>query len=669
MRLNLAFVLRRLYTRKLSSVSSSQFLVDKFRLDNLITRRSFLIPSFELHGGVSGLYDFGPPGFAIKENILALWKSHFVIEEGLLQIESTALTPQAVLKASGHVDKFTDIMVKDVKTGECFRADKLVEEYIQTVLTYDSIKNNSVSRDLTRKTISLEERLELDCLSRRISSLSITELEAIILRFKLRSPSTGNELTRPYPFNLMFSTLIGPSSTQTAYLRPETAQGIFVNFKKLYEFHGSKLPMGIAQIGSAFRNEIAPRNGLLRVREFTLAEIEYFVHPEKKKHHEKFNSIKDLSLPLYSAKSQQELTELTSSSSTSSLPSWQVPTPLYVAVQRNEIGNETLAYFMAKTYLFLVAVGINPNFLRFRQHLPTEMAHYAASCWDAEIYTSQGWIECVGLADRSAYDLEAHSIATGIQLYAKEKLVDPIDEPFISLKVNRKEIGKVHKSDQAVVVEALEALSENKATIEKLEDDFKIRGTSKIELSDGRTITLTKEMISSIERGIRKVSERRFIPHVVEPSFGIGRIMSALFEHSFYIRNDDLKDNEKKREGEGGGRGGSTQDLSRCVMRFSPQIAPYKAVILPLDGRVDMSLVQTIARSCMKAGVSAYIDDSSGSVGKRYARADELGVPFAITVDFDSVKDTKVTIRERDSTTQIRVSANSVVDWIKERLL
>lgn len=170
--------------------------------------------------------------------------------------------------------------------------------------------------------------------------------------------------------------------------------------------------MGTAQIGLGFRNEIAPRNGLLRVREFQMAEIEYFVDPLNKSH-PKFGQVKDLLLPLWSGKSQAE-----------NGPVAEVR--LGEAVEKGVVNNETIGYFIARIYLFLLECGIQPEGIRFRQHQPTEMAHYATDCWDAEICTSNGWVECVGCADRSAFDLEHHSTHSGSRLVAARKFKEPV---------------------------------------------------------------------------------------------------------------------------------------------------------------------------------------------------------------------------------------------------
>ncbi|CAN1333943.1 Glycine--tRNA ligase, mitochondrial 1 [Linum perenne] len=279
----------------------------------------------------------------------------------MLEVDCPCVTPEVVLKASGHVDKFTDLMVKDEKTGTCYRADHLLKHILAV-----------------------------------LDEFSSEELGAKIKEFGITAPDTKNPLSDPYPFNLMFQTSIGPSGLSSGFMRPETAQGIFVNFKDLYYYNGNKLPFAAAQIGQAFRNEISPRQGLLRVREFTLAEIEHFVDPEDKSH-PKYSEVANLEFLMFPREEQM------SGQSAKIIQ-------LGHAVSKGIVNNETLGYFIGRVYLFLTRLGIDKTRLRFRQHLANEMAHYAADCWDAEIECSYGWIECVGIADRSAYDLRAHSV-------------------------------------------------------------------------------------------------------------------------------------------------------------------------------------------------------------------------------------------------------------------
>jgi glycyl-tRNA synthetase len=250
------------------------------------------------------------------------------------------------------------------------------------------------------------------------------ELDEVILKYKIKAPDTNNDLSPSYKFNLMFDTPIGPQGAIKGYLRPETAQGHFVNFRKLLEFNGGKIPFASASIGLGFRNEISPRSGLLRVREFTMAEIEHYVDPLNKTH-KKFSTVKDMKLPLWSGKNQKEgkgiIYDLT----------------LEEAVKQKTIDNETLAYFLSRTYIFLTRIGISTSGIRFRQHTEKEMAHYASDCWDAEVETSYGWIEVAGHADRTCYDLSAHSKVSGVELCASRLLPNPILKKVIRPIMNK----------------------------------------------------------------------------------------------------------------------------------------------------------------------------------------------------------------------------------------
>ncbi|KAH9329948.1 hypothetical protein KI387_002056, partial [Taxus chinensis] len=322
---------------------------------------------------------------------------HFILEEDMLEVDCPCLTPEVVLKASGHVDKFTDLLVKDEKTGTCYRADHLLKDYCMEKLEDPLLPVEKVNE--LKQVLAVLEDLSAEALGTKIKDYGIT------------APDTKNPLSVPYPFNLMFETSIGPSDLSPGYLRPETAQGIFVSFKDLYYYNGNKLPFAAAQIGQAYRNEISPRQGLLRVREFTLAEIEHFVNPDEKSH-PKFKNVADLEIQIYSREDQMAINP-------------PVKIHLGDAVSKGTINNETLGYFIGRTYLFLTTLGIDKERLRFRQHLQNEMAHYAADCWDAEVECSYGWIECVGLADRSAYDLKAHSEKSGMPLVAHETYPEP----------------------------------------------------------------------------------------------------------------------------------------------------------------------------------------------------------------------------------------------------
>ncbi|GFZ17307.1 glycyl-tRNA synthetase [Actinidia rufa] len=475
---------------------------------NTLERRLFYVPSFKIYRGVAGLYDYGPPGCAVKSNVLAFWRQHFVLEENMLEVDCPCVTPEVVLKASGHVDKFTDLMVKDEKTGTYYRADHLLKDFCKEKLERDP-------------NITAEKAAEFRHVLAVLDDLSAEELGAKIKDYGITAPDTKNPLSAPYPFNLMFQTSIGPSGLSRGYMRPETAQGIFVNFKDLYYYNGNKLPFAAAQIGQAFRNEISPRQGLLRVREFTLAEIEHFVDPEDKSH-PKFSEVSNLEFLMFPREDQ-----------VSGLSARRIH--IGEAVSEGIVNNETLGYFIGRVYLFLTHLGIDKERLRFRQHLANEMAHYATDCWDAEIECSYGWIECVGIADRSAYDLRAHTEKSGVPLVAAEKFSEPREVEKLVITPVKKELGLAFKGNQKMVTEALELV------------------------------------------------------------------------------------------------------LSSSFPEFSGDSVVHCGVL------TDMLFLGT-------------------SIGKRYARTDELGVPLAITVDSTS----SVTLRERDSKQQIRVNVEEVASVVKE---
>ncbi|CAM8881176.1 unnamed protein product [Rhodiola kirilowii] len=591
---------------------------DAFRqaVVNTLERKLFYIPSFKIYGGVAGLYDYGPPGCAVKSNVLAFWRQHFVLEENMLEVDCPCVTPEVVLKASGHVDKFTDLMVKDEKTGTCYRADHLLKDFCKDTL----------EKDLT---LAPEKVVELKHILAVLDDLSAEELGSKIKEYGITAPDTKNPLSDPYPFNLMFQTSIGPSGLSTGFMRPETAQGIFVNFKDLYYYNGKKLPFGAAQIGQAFRNEISPRQGLLRVREFTLAEIEHFVDPDDKSH-PKFKEVANLEFLMFPRDDQV---------------SGKAAKKMNIgeAVSQGTVNNETLGYFIGRVYLFLTSLGIDKERLRFRQHLANEMAHYACDCWDAEIECSYGWIECVGIADRSAYDLRAHTDKSGVDLVAHEKFAEPKEVEKLVIAPVKKELGLAFKGSQKNVVEALEAMKEKEAMEMKANLDTKGEVDFYVCTLE-KNVTIKKNMVT-ISKQKKKEHERVFTPSVIEPSFGIGRIIYCLFEHSFYTRPSKAGDEQLN------------------VFRFPPVVAPIKCTVFPLvQNQQYEEVAGVIAKKLTAAGISYKIDITGNSIGKKYARTDELGVPLAITVD----KTTSVTVRERDSKGQIRVSVDEVASVVKE---
>ncbi|XP_053198842.1 glycine--tRNA ligase-like [Scomber japonicus] len=590
--------------------------VDRVKLEDTLKRRFFYDQAFAIYGGVSGLYDFGPVGCALKNNILQVWRQHFIQEEQILEIDCTMLTPEPVLKTSGHVDKFADYMVKDAKTGDCYRADHLLKAHLKNLMSDEKC--------------SAERVTQMEDVITQMDNYTQQELADLFVKYNVKSPSTGNDLTPPVSFNLMFKTSIGPGGNTPGYLRPETAQGMFLNFKRLLEFNQGKLPFGAAQIGNSFRNEISPRSGLIRVREFTMAEIEHFVDPNDKVH-PKFHNVADLDIMLFSSKAQ------TSGQSAQIMR-------LGDAVEQGVINNSVLGYFIGRIYLYLIKVGLSKDKVRFRQHMENEMAHYACDCWDAESKTSYGWIEIVGCADRSCYDLSCHTRATKVPLVAEKPLKEPKVVNVIQFEPNKGAIGMAYKKDAKFVLEYLSVCDECYITDqEKLLNE---NGEFSFQ-TEGKTFKLTKDMVS-VKRFQKTLHVEEIVPNVIEPSFGIGRIMYSIFEHSFHTRQEDEQ---------------------RTFFSFPATVAPYKCSILPLSQNQEFKpFVHQLSEAMTKNGVSHKVDDSSGSIGRRYARSDEIGVAFGITIDFDTVKKTPhtATLRDRDSMRQIRAEVTELPGMVRD---
>eukprot|EP00958_Prasinococcus_capsulatus_P011578 scaffold1146_cov399-Prasinococcus_capsulatus_cf.AAC.67 len=583
-------------------------------VSNVLEQRLFYIPSFQIYGGVAGLYDYGPPGSAVKSNIQQFWRQHFVLEEDMLEIECPSVTPEVVLKASGHVDKFSDLMVRDVVNLACFRADHILKAALEPRLDDPLTPPDAI------------ERIKDDLA--RLDEFDVETMGKKLKEYAIKAPDTGNDITDPFPFNLMFATQIGPTGQLQGFLRPETAQGIFVNFRNLLGYNGGKLPFAAAQIGQSYRNEIAPRAGLLRVREFTQAEIEHFVNPEKKEH-PKFDSVKDLEFIFFPKAEQLG-------------PKTTIKRKLGDMVTEGLVNNETLGYFIGRCYLFLTKVGIDPERLRFRQHLDNEMAHYACDCWDAEIECSYGWVECVGIADRSAYDLTVHTKKSKVDLIAYEKFPEPVEVDVVTVKPSKKDIAKAFKKDTKVVTDYLEGLEECDALALKATLDAE--GKSKIPTANGE-FEIEAAMVSILQER-KKLSGRSFTPSVIEPSFGIGRIMYCMFEHCFYVREDDEQ---------------------KGVFAFKALVAPIKCTVFPLlqDKRFE-AYVANVSSAMTALGLANKVDTTGTGIGKRYARTDEIGVPFAVTVDHQTVEDATATLRERDSTAQVRVPVAEIAPLVRQ---
>ncbi|MFW6435900.1 MAG: glycine--tRNA ligase, partial [Halovenus sp.] len=336
------------------------------RLTELAKRRGFFIQTAGSYGGVAGFYTYGPEGAALKANIESAWRDRYVTREGNMEISAPTVMQEAVFEASGHLDGFDDMIIECPECGESHRADHLVE-------------------DAPGSTVEDAE------------ALPIPDVEALFEEYDIACPTCGWELAgEPVEeFNLMFETNIGPGSSDPGYLRPETAQGIFVEFPQLAEYARNQLPFGVAQIGRAYRNEISPRKALVRVREFTQAELEHFIDPETDE--PPLWRVEDVVLPLYSAEQQgaddggvQEIT-------------------VAEAVEDGIVESDWIAFYLGISKAYYERIGVDMDRFRYRQHLPGELAHYASDCWDAESEIDGDWIELAGFAYRGDYDLSKHA--------------------------------------------------------------------------------------------------------------------------------------------------------------------------------------------------------------------------------------------------------------------
>jgi glycyl-tRNA synthetase len=472
-------------------------------------RRGFVFPSSEIYGGLSGFFDYGPLGFLLKKKIENFWREFFVKTDEIYEVETCTIMPEKVWEASGHLKDFIDPLTQCQKCKSTFRADELI-------------------KDLTKKSVE---------------GLKPEELTEIIKKEKLKCPKCKGELSEVKVFNLMLSTNVGPTKGNIAYLRPETAQGIFVNFKNILNATRAKLPFGIAQVGTSYRNEISPRQFLSRMREFRQMEIEYFFNPEKVEEFKKFEEVAKTKIRILTREEQKKngkVLEIT----------------VEEAVKEKILPNKIMGYFLAKEFLWYQKLGIPFQSLRFRHMLPEETPHYSKGNFDLEIKFDFGWKEVVGNAYRSDYDLSSHSKLSG--------------------------------------------------------EDFSV-------VEDGKKI----------------------IPHVIEPSFGIDRTIYAVLLYSF------VEDKERGWD----------------WFKIPPKIAPYSLAVFPLVSKDKLpEKAKEVFEELKKCFDSVY--DESGSIGKRYARADEAGIPFAITIDYQTLKDNTVTIRSRDTTEQVRVKVEDLKNVI-----
>ncbi|MFO7791891.1 MAG: glycine--tRNA ligase [Candidatus Saliniplasma sp.] len=483
-------------------------MVDKEDLESMCKRRGFVWQSAEIYGGESGFYDYGHLGTKLKENWKRAWKDFFLgLDENYHLLDTTNILPYKALEASGHVDHFSDVLIKCERCGSTFRGDHVIEE----------------------ETGENAEWMGLEEIKTKINDLDIS------------CSDCGGDFSDPEDFNMMFELEIGPTGDTTGFLRPETAQGIYLNFSREYRALRKRMPMGLGTIGRAYRNEISPRQGIFRQREFEQAELQIFFVPEihNKFFKEKYKEENDTELRVKRA--DRDEAEI-------------------VDVQELEDIPEFFLYHLMKIYEFYRDVmEIDAEDLRLRELSDDEKAFYNKIHFDLEIYfdTLGGWKEVDGLHYRSDYDLKKHQERSG------QKMSIPTD--------------------------------------------------------DGRKI-----------------------PHVVEISFGVDRNIWALLDKGY--KSDD-----------------------RTWLNLPPKLAPYSGAVFPLVRKDGLPEKAREIFEDLDQDLDVFWD-KSGSIGKRYARQDEIGTPYCMTVDYDTVEEDTITIREIRSSQQIRVGVEDLKSILKDLL-
>jgi glycyl-tRNA synthetase len=472
----------------------------------LALERGFYFPSCEIYADAhAGFWEYGPTGNNLKNKFIELWRRELLRRDDMLEIDGSQIMSKSVFVASGHLDNFTDPIIKCKKCGATFRADRFITEK-------------------TGKEIP-----EL---------LSRIEIDNIINEYKLRCTSCNGSFYESDRFNMMFKVEIGPSKEE-AYLRPETCQTIFVDFPRIFKTMRGRLPLAVAQIGKSFRNEIAPRQSLFRLREFYQAEIEVFCNPNRLNELPKFEQIKDTPLLLSIKNSSHSISAED-------------------AIHKGYLPNKLVAYYLSLLSLFYSKTGINMERTRFRQLSDEEKAFYATTAFDFEVETSIGWIELVACNYRSDYDLKRHSETSKQNLH----VVDPSDNTKV-------------------------------------------------------------------------------LPHLFELSMGIDRSIYSILDHSYY----------------------EDTEAERVVLKLVPQLAPVLVGVFPLVTKDGLREKAQDIYSKIKLDYSAFYDES-GSIGRRYRRLEEIGAPFALTVDNQTMNDDTVTIRNRDTMLQERVKVSEITVFL-----
>ncbi len=477
-------------------------------ITNLAARRGLFYPAAEMYSNSpAGFMDYGPEGSRIKQRLVEHWRRMLIENEGNLEISGSITLPESVFKASGHLENFNDPLAICEGCKTPYRADKLIEEKLGH---------------------EIPEGAPMEFFDEKIKELKIV------------CPKDKKPFGRTTKFNMMMKVDVGAVKGVNSYLRPEACQSIFLSFSRIWKSGRVKLPIGIGQVGRAFRNEIAPRQGLLRTREFDQMDMEVFFNPQKINEMERWDEVKNYELKLFLLLDKKVHT-----------------ISCEKAVNDKIVSGKLIAYYLARTQQFFTSLHIPLEKIRFRELEKEARAFYAAETWDAEVQMDKAWVELAACNYRTDYDLTTH--------------------------------GKESKQDTGIK-------------------------------EDGNTL--------------------KYIPHIFEISAGVDRTFFLLLDANY---------RSEKRGAE-----------ERTYLDFPAELAPYDVAVFPLmkkDGLAGHA--EELAKHLRQQNLHI-IYDEAGSIGKRYARADEIGIPYAITVDYQSLEDRSITLRERTSMKQKRIEVDDL---------
>jgi glycyl-tRNA synthetase len=560
---------------------------DKFvAVNELAKRRGFFWSSFEIYGGSGGFVTYGPLGARLKQNVESRLRELFVKKIGIYEMESSVIAPGKVFEASGHVDHFKEPMVECQNCHTRFRADHLLEEKGVT--------------------------------SAQAEKMTLEEVAAEIERHEIVCPDCKGKFGTPTRYLTMFQTTIGPYAGSVGYGRPEAAQNIFVEFNRLFTAARERLPFGCINIGKALRNEISPRQGLIRLREFTIADLEFFFDPAEPAC-DKLSEVENEILPILLCdtrlKECEDITNFT----------------VREALDKKIIRSEWQAFFMAQAKRLLIELGVPAEKQRFIEKLTWEKAHYSSQSFDQEVLVDRwGWVEVSGHAYRTDYDLSCHMKASGVDMSVYKEYPNPVEKEALTVKPIMAKLGPVYKGDAGKVAAELAKVLAQEVADAMLKQGFFMAGNYKV-VPEQVDISKTK----TVERGTR------FVPHVVEPSFGADRLFYVALEYAYRLKDD------------------------RVVLSFPRCIAPIQVGIYPLMNKDGLDTkAQELQKALASEGFMTDYDDA-GSIGRRYARADEAGVALGITIDYDTLKDETVTVRDRDSWLQVRTPIKNLPSLLR----